>query len=232
MKPIDQTIEAAGQVSSRRGEDNLLTRLQDLGDEVEALVPDCTGISIAWLEHGVTFTLVASDEEIAVLDALQYYDGGPCVDAVRMRTGIETGRADPLDEDHWRLFGQATAAAGVRSTLTFPVRGDGGSTVGSVNLYGASRNAFEGHHAELAELLGAWAPGAVRNADLSFDTRAVAEQAPRTLRAQGLVNRAVGMIVVHQGVDVATAHELLHTAATRAGIRPDQLAEALLQLGG
>ncbi len=229
MRPIEQTVEAVTHVSRRSGEGDLLTALQRLADEVQLLVPDCTGMSIAWQEHEVTFTLVASDEEIAVLDAIQYFDGGPCVEAVHTGQGIETGGVDPLSEEHWRLFAQATAVAGVRSTLTIPLTA-AHRVIGSVNLYGASRNAFEGQHEELADVLGGWAPGAVRNADLSFTTRQLAEQAPQALRAQGLINRAVGMIVVHHGVDVTTAHDLLHRAATRAGIRPEQLADALIRL--
>ena len=31
-----------------------------------AAVPDCVGLSLAWLDRGATFTLVATDEEIAV----------------------------------------------------------------------------------------------------------------------------------------------------------------------
>jgi hypothetical protein len=230
MRPIQQTVEAVGMVSRYAGDNDMLAALQELADRVQDLVPDCVGLSIAWAEHGVTFTLVASDEEIAVLDALQYFDGGPCVDAVRNRQGIETGSVSPLEEEQWRLFAQASAAKGIRSTLTFPLM-DASSAVGSVNLYGASRHAFEDHHDELAAILGAWAPGAVRNADLSFNTRVAAEHAPQALRAQGAITRAVGMIVVHQGLDVTTAHELLDAAATRAGIKPEQLAEALIQLG-
>ncbi|MCW2848177.1 MAG: response regulator receiver [Marmoricola sp.] len=230
MKPIEQTIQAVAHVSRFVGEDDLLAALQTVGDQVQELVPDCTGLSIAWQEHGVTFTLVASDEEIAVLDAIQHYDGGPRADAVTSGPDHPTGADEPLDEDQWRRFGEATAVPGVRSTVTFPlVEGEG--IIGSVNLYGASRNAFEGQHDELAGLLGAWAPGAVRNADLSFDTRRLAEQAPETLRAQDVISRAVGMIVVHQDIDISTAHELLHATAHRVGIRPEQLAEALIQLG-
>ena len=230
MRPITQTVEAITLVSRDADESDLLTVLQDLADKVEELVPDCVGLSIAWADHGVTFTLVASDEEIAVLDGLQYFDGGPCVDALRTRTGIETGVESPLEEEQWRLFAQATAAVGIRSTLTIPLV-DALGVVGSVNLYGASGRTFEDQHEELAELLGGWAPGAVSNADLSFTTRTLAEQAPQTLRAEGMITRAVGMIVVHRGTDVTTAHELLDTAAHRAGIRPEQLAEALVQLG-
>jgi hypothetical protein len=34
----------------------------------QRLVPDLAGISVASREHGLTFTLVATDEEIAALD--------------------------------------------------------------------------------------------------------------------------------------------------------------------
>ena len=77
MRPITQTVEAISLVSRDADENDLLTVLQDLADKVEELVPDCVGLSIAWADHGVTFTLVASDEEVAVLDGLQYFDGGP-----------------------------------------------------------------------------------------------------------------------------------------------------------
>jgi len=40
--------------------------------------------------------------------------------------------------------------------------------IAGVNLYAATPNAFAGREARLADLLGAWAPGAVHNADLSF----------------------------------------------------------------
>ena len=229
MRPIKQTVEAVELLNRHTGETDLLTALQELGDKVQVLVPDCVGMSIAWAEHAVTFTLAASDEEIAVLDAIQYLDGGPCVEAVHRGTGIETGVDSPLGEEQWRLFAEATAAAGIHSTLSLPLM-DAADVVGSANLYGASGRAFEGHHSELAEMLGAWAPGAVSNADLSFNTRRLAEQAPQVLRAEDVITRAVGMIVVRQCTDATTAQELLHTAATRAGIRPEELAEALLQL--
>ena len=86
---------------------------------------------------------------------------------------------DLLDEDTWHLLAMASAARCIVSTLTLPIVKDG-RIAGAVNLYGASRQAFTGHHEALAEIFGAWAPGAVTNADLSFSTRRDAEEAPRT----------------------------------------------------
>jgi hypothetical protein len=75
-------------------------------------VPECVGLSPALFDDGLTFTLAASDEEIAALDAVQYLDGGPCVQAAHDDETIEADPADPVDEERWRMYAQATAAAG------------------------------------------------------------------------------------------------------------------------
>jgi hypothetical protein len=231
MRPNPQTVEGLAQISRLTGERDLLAALQRPGIKVQVCVPDCTGISLVRADQGVTFTLVATDDEVAVLDALQYFDGGPCVEAVHRGHGIATGSTSPLDEEQWRLFAQGAAAAGVRSTLALPLT-EAGRVTGSANLYGASAQAFDGHHDEVAEILGAWAPGAISNADLSFQIRRTAERAPQTLRAQGHISRALAMIGVREGIDTACALERLQNAAARAGISPEQLAEAIITLRG
>jgi GAF domain-containing protein len=229
VKPIPQTIEAVEVLGIAEPQADLLGTLQAMADQVRHVVPDCLGMSLAWTDFGVTFTLIATDEEIAVLDALQYLDGGPCVDAVEVDHGIHATHADLFDEDAWRLFARASADLGVRCTLTFPLT-DNGTVAGTANLYGASDNAFDGHEEELARIVGGWAPGAVRNADLSFSTRRTAEQAPEKLKADSLVDRAVGYLAARWGLDLATAGERLEDAARRAGISGAQLAAALLRL--
>ena len=229
MRPISQSIEAATAVGRVTGEPGLLDDLQATADAVQRLVPDCVGLSVAWVEHGVTLTLVASDEQIALMDALQYLDGGPCVEAVDLGHGLETRLLEAEEEQRWRLFAQANASAGIRSTLTFPLTEEG-RVVGSVNLYGASDHAFEDVHDELARLLGSRAPWATRNADLSFESRRAAERAPEVLRRQGAVARAVGMLAAGDHVSTTVAEQRLGQAAERAGISVADLAEALLRL--
>lgn len=229
MKPIPETVEAVdvlGEVV--RGVD-LLTALQSMAERVQHVVPDCVGLSIAWTDEGVTFTLVASDEEIAVLDAIQYLAGGPCVDAVEEDHGIHATREDLLDEQNWRIFARATAAVGVRSTITFPLSSHN-VIVGSANLYGASDHAFQGHEEELALIVGGWAPGVVHNADLSFTTRRTAQGAPQRLRTDARIDRAIGYLAARLGLDAEAAYRRMQAAALRAGISMIQLAEALLKL--
>src|SRR3982751_1159884 len=126
------------------------------------------------------------------------------VDGAHANQVTEFDGDDVLDEMRWRLFAGATAERGVRSTLTLPVVSDE-RVEGTVNLYAASARAFVGHHEELAKVFGAWACGAVSNADLGFRTRTEAEAAPQRLREQHVIDVATGIVAAHLGVDVETA---------------------------
>jgi len=77
VEPISETREAIEEFGPFAVDEDLLEELGKKGERVRAVVPDCVGFSLAMEAYGVTFTLVASDEEVAVLDALQYIDGGP-----------------------------------------------------------------------------------------------------------------------------------------------------------
>ena len=192
------------------------------------LVPDLVGVSIAQLDEGLTFTLVATADVVAVLDAVQYLAGGPCVDGAKARQVREFNAADILDEERWRLFAQATAARTVRSTLTLPVVAAGG-VVGTVNLYAASSRAFFGMHDELAEIFAASAAGAVANADLSFTTRSEAQAAPARVRERVAIEVAAGILAADLDVDVDTAEVRLRDAAVQAGVTVAQLAREIVR---
>jgi GAF domain-containing protein len=229
LSPIPETVEAAKELGRYDPDLDVLAYLQDIADQVQALVPDCMGLSLTWIEHEVTFTLVASDAEIAVRDAVQYLAGGPCVDGVAEDQGLTVDADGLLSEDHWQLFAEATRAKGVKSTLTLPLV-QGQRVVGSANLYAGSNRAFDGHHQDLARILGARVADIVSNADLSFSTRSTAELAPANLTAQNAIDKAVGILIASLHLDPDTATKRLAESANRAGIRVEQLARALLSI--
>jgi GAF domain-containing protein len=233
VRPIPETSKAMLERSATSGMD-ISGSLIDMGRKVQAIVPQCIGLSLGVIRDGLTFTLVATDEELATLDAVQYVAGGPCVDATGKGEGIiETQSVDLLDEGRWQLFASASAASNVQSTLSLPI-GDEGHVVAGVNLYATTRDAFQGHHEELAEALGAWAPGIVSNADLSFSTRLAAAAAPGQIREQSRVDITAGMLAQTLHIPTDEARERLHQAATRAGVPLQQLTlaiQAVLQDG-
>ena len=228
MEPIPETAAALSELAVH--DSDLHRELELSARLVRSLVPDCVGMSLASVQHGVTFTLVATSEEIAVLDAIQYLHGGPCVDAAHTDEVLEFHSDDDalLDEAGWHHFARATAAHMVASTLSLPILDDG-SVVGTVNLYAASAQAFTGLHDELAAIFEAWAPGAITNADLSFSTRDTAREAPRMLRDSATVDRAARMLAAAADLTVEEAHASLREAARRAGTTEAKLAETVFR---
>ena len=228
LRPIPETARAINELDHE--DDELLEQLLRTGRKVRSVVPEVVGLSISMIDHGVTLTLVASEADIAVLDAVNYVAGGPCVDAIEQDDEQVPDLAS-LDEHQWHLFADATRAHGVHSTLSMPVV-EHGTVIGGVNVYAATRNAFEGNAERLAEVLGAWAAGAVTNADLSFDTRRAAQQAPEVLREAARVDVAVGLLAARLELDVEESRERITRAAARAGLPPVRLAEVLRVLLG
>jgi len=228
MQPIPETAEAINELDPSVDDGRLLARLTSLANRAREVVPDLVGVSVASIDEGLTFTLVATDEEIALLDAIQYAAGGPCVDGALNGAFGEFDDQGLLDEEGWRLFAEATAATAVRSTLTLPLV-TGGQVSGSVNLYGGSRRAFVGHEDELARIFGAWAGGAVANADLSFLTRRSAEQAPERIRQTMVIDQAVGILAAQLDLDVESAEDRLRDAATRAGVSMADVARRIVR---
>lgn len=227
MEPIPETVRAVEDYGPFI-EGDLIKQLKAQAERVKAVVPDCVGLSLARIEDSVTFTLVATSQEIAAFDGLQYVGGGPCVAAVEQSQVIEYQTEDPLDEQSWQLFAQGCGAAGVMSTLSLPIPA-GDVVVGSVNLYAATPDAFTGHHEEVAAIFDAWAPGAITNADLSFTTRATAQGAPQQLGEDVSLQIAVGILSVEEDISLDVAHEQLLAAAQRAGIGRAQLAAEIVR---
>ncbi|HYH74141.1 MAG TPA: ANTAR domain-containing protein [Nocardioides sp.] len=229
MEFIRETLEAFDELDPLLDDGSLFEQLSRTAADVKSIAPNLAGMSLASSTHGLTFTLVATDDEIAALDAVQYLDTGPCVEAFEHGQGVATTEGGLLDERRWHDLAVASAAAGVRSTLTFPVK-ERGDTVGSVNLYGRTEDTFVGKHQALADVLHAWAPGAVTNADLSFSTIEEARRAPERLRDEAIVDTATGILAANRRVSLDDARDQLHGAARRAGVPLTRLARAIIDL--
>jgi transcriptional regulator with GAF, ATPase, and Fis domain len=225
VEPIPATGHVLEQLF-QRGEADLAVTLLTMGRRARELVPECVGLSLALLKDGLTLTVVATSESIAGLDAVQYLDGGPCVDAAHEERAVHVSDISALAEDKWLMFAQATAARGVVSSLTLPIL-EGSRVIGTVNLYAATSSAFEDKQQALGDALDASAEYAVTNADLSFDTLLEAEHGPQRLADEDDIAIALGLIAASQDVSMGTAEERLRAAASRAGITEGQAARAV-----
>lgn len=227
MEPIPETVEALQELT-RLGDESIARIVLRVSQAAEQIVPELVGLSVS-VNGNLTFTLTATNLPTAELDGVQYLDGGPCEDALHTGERHTYRHGDPVDEDRWRLFARATAAAGVASTLSLPILGDG-VVVAGINMYASTPDAFDGHHEQLAEACGAWVDGAVTNADMGFTTRFQAAETPELLRIENLVNQAIGALIANRGISADEAHKKVQTSAQRAGISDAQMARAILGL--
>jgi hypothetical protein len=148
---------------------------------------------------------------------------------------VEDGRTlpfraqDVLDEDTWQLFGAATAAVGVASTLSLPIL-VGEEVVAGVNLYASTKDAFDGLHETLATICDASAADAVTNADLAFTTRQTAALAAGQIRDEHAVSIAIGILISADLLSPEGASARLRQSAERAGISETQAARFITEV--
>ena len=228
LEPLPETHDALRSIGAW-SEHDLLDELTRAARLVEKVVPTCVGMSVSLVQEGLTFTMVSSSRRIAALDGVQYAVGGPCVDAVEDDATLFGGHQSSglLGEQRWAAFARAGAAHGILSTLSMPIHTDGQVT-GGVNLYSSAPDAFDGHHEALAAIMGAWAPGAVRDADLEFSTRSAAREAPQHLEDRAVLDQAAGVVMAERGIDEDTARGVLAQAAGRAGVPEIEVARAVV----
>lgn len=226
MEPLAETSEALRQLS-RYGDDLLVESVARMTNEAAALVPDLVGVSLGLIAEDVVLTFVATDTRIGALDAVQYLEGGPCVRAASTGEVVQVDQLDLLDEDVWQLFALAGAAAGIKSTLSLPIL-EAGRVTGGVNLYGGRVGTFRHDAERLAEVFGAWLPGAVTNADLSFSTRLEAMKAPARLDEANTIEAATSVLMETHGVSWEVARQHLRESAARAGVPELSLAIIVL----
>src|ERR1700712_6009768 len=105
-QPVVESRMALSWIASYGRDRHLETSITRMGQRVREIVPQCFALSLGLLDEGLTFTLVAETREIAVLDAIQYIDGGPCVVATHEGRIVEAAPTS-TDEDLWQLFARA-----------------------------------------------------------------------------------------------------------------------------
>jgi GAF domain-containing protein len=208
---------------------DLPAQLTAVSDVATGLVPSTVGVSLSVFLDGETFTVTATAPDVAVVDAGQYLDGeGPCLEAIRV--GQEVQVQDVLDEEHWQLYRHTGATVGIRSSLSLPLRDDHDRITGALNMYAAEPNAFHGLEAMFAAIFGVQVSEAVKNADLTFQSREWARQLPDRLAARRKLETAVGVLMARRGWSPEEARAKLRTAAEKAGIQVERVAEVVMSL--
>jgi GAF domain-containing protein len=230
MEPIPEVREAATRLAALADQTlDLVQRLEAVSALAVTLLPSCVGVSITVLVDGDPFTVTATSGDIATLDAMQYLDGGPCLQAAATQAPLVVD--DVLDEPRWQMYSQAAAATGVRSSMSLPIPGPADVPAGALNIYASDPHAFHGVQAQLADLFGVHVRELVENADLSFMTREFARELPQRLEDHEQLNQAVGVLMGLHGWSADQARERIRYAATRARVTPTSVAKIIMLVG-
>ncbi|MCW2714367.1 MAG: antitermination regulator [Frankiales bacterium] len=230
MEAIPEVRDAATQLSALASETlDLVQHLNAVSALALTLLPSCVGVSITVVVDGDPFTVTAAPADIAGLDAVQYLDGGPCVHAADTHSSVLVD--DVLHEQRWQLFSQATAALGVRSSMSLPIPGTDDVPPGALNLYASDPHAFHGVQSQLAELFGVHVSDLVENADLSFMTREFARELPQRLEDRERLDEAAGLLAAQHAWDADSARERIRYAAAHAGVAPTDVAKIVMIVG-
>lgn len=224
MEFLHRTQEALDEYVSL-SEPDLEGSLLTMGDRAERIVSECVGLSFTLLDKDLTFALVAPGLPMRPAEP----PDDP--DVVRLPArGPDAAEAPTralMDEGRWARMARVNCATGVASSLSLPVLNEG-RVVGGITLYASSEDAFAGHHDELAAALGASAEGAVTNADLGFEARRRAEEAPRRVRDEQVVEVGTGILAARLGLELETARGRLHEAALQADVTDAQAATVVI----
>jgi GAF domain-containing protein len=186
------------------------------GYAVETIGPDLLcGVTI--YRDGRPFTVASSDPVAVQIDEAQYGCGdGPCLHS--MRTGQEIILADLAAERRWPEFRSAAAQAEVRSSLSLPLRADGG-VEGALNLYASSSHAFgpgeRGHARHLAREASRVLTLALRLARHAEFT----EQLQAALASRATIDQALGVIMAQNRCDADHAFAILRAASQNRNLK-------------
>ena len=132
-------------------EDDLLTLLQRVVEIAHDAIDGADSTSLTIDLGGRTYTAVHTDDRTLRVDSEQYDAGdGPCLEASRTGTVVLVNADDT--EDRWPRFTAAAREEKILSFLAAPLI-TGEQSLGSFNLYGRARSAFDELDAEVLELL-------------------------------------------------------------------------------
>lgn len=221
MRALPESREALSRLVVPDGV-GVMAQLDRAAARLEELVPGVVAFSVDVARTGVTVTYVGALPDHA--DGL----------VAPRRRGPSTARegepvtGDPLDEGTWQQAALRDAAPGVRSSLSLPVV-DAGRVVADVVVYGSAETTFHGRSAQVARIFGAWAGGAVSNADLCFDTRREAAAAPVRLTDLETIELAAQILARERGLGVGHVRDRMYAAAARAGIAVVRLARLVVE---
>jgi GAF domain-containing protein len=195
---------------------------QRIADRAVEVIPPCDFVSITMRRRRGRAESVASTSSVADrCDALQYeLDEGPCLDAIAEDEAylIEDLATDP----RWPRWGPQAAAAGARSILSVRMANDQ-ETLGALNLYSATPNAYDSDSVDLALVFASHAATAINNSQLVSGLQTA-------LQSRHLIGVAQGILMAQYDMGLETAFEVLRRYSSHTNVKLRDVALRVVEL--
>ncbi|GGG25760.1 hypothetical protein GCM10007304_44500 [Rhodococcoides trifolii] len=184
-----------------------LTFLRSIDGRASAVTASAVSIiggvacaDVMMVDQNRIVSVAATDPLTIELDRVQQDSGhGPCLDAVKSERVV---RSDDLrTEPRWPAFSSAAVAVGVHSMLSLRLY-VGTESIGALNLFGLSPNAFDSDDEGIGLLLATHAAIALS------DVRKV-EQFQLALLRRDTIGQAKGIVMERYSVDAERAFQML-----------------------
>ncbi len=209
---IARTLQAEPDVDS-----TLAAIVKTAVDHVEGA--EYAGISLVSRGRAIR-TVAPTDDVVTAIDEIQYRTGqGPCLDAIAERQVFATG--DLAAEDRWAAFARAAAEFDVHSMLSYRLFVTD-TTLGALNLYSRTRDAFSKQTQEDGRLFATHAAIAL----VSAQTEA---QLSAALETRDVIGMAKGILMQRHDVDAVAAFRMLAEGSQNANMKLHQVAAWLVE---
>jgi GAF domain-containing protein len=209
-------------LASRQTVDETLQLAVDLSSE---LVRGCAFADVMFLRAGGVTTPVSTHPiAVALDDAQEQTDGGPCVTAAREQRLVVAN--DLATDDRWPAFAGRARDLGVRSAVSYQLylnRNDD-DRFGALNLYGEEPHAFDEEAIELGEVFAAQCAATLASAIAH-------EGAQAALASRDVIGQAKGILMERHQLTASGAFDLLRRTSQQRNMKLRDLAQHVADTG-
>jgi len=211
-RPLDQTLEEVAVLAKRA-------------------LPETPEASVTLLTKDQARTAAFTGEPALQLDERQYHDGyGPCMDAAVSGGAIQVSIDDP-DSSPYPDFRRLAQQQGGTHSLS-PGLPAAGRTIGALNLYTRTGQAFSDDSTRIAGTLAGFAGIILATLGRDDDTAAAAHQLQQALQSRAVIRQAQGILIAQHHCSQDDAFARLLQLAQQQGLKLQQAAQALISHTG
>lgn len=181
------------------------------------MIDGCDEVGVSMVrKHRLVETPVATGPSARLGDELQYKFGeGPCLDAIWKHSLVHA--PDLAREPRWpRWAPAATEATGMRSLMSFQLF-TAGHTLGALNLYSRSRDAFTPLDEHEGTALAAHVAVALGNA-------VEIEQLTEAVTRRTMIGQAQGILMERFGIDADRAFQVMVRVSQQRNLKLHDIA--------